>query len=215
MNGIEILGYAASALVAVSLSMKSLARLRALNLLGAVAFALYGLALGIYPVAVVNAYIAVINLVFLLRMQPGRSEAFELLRIGGVDDAYLRRFLDFHAADIARFFPGFALERVEEPRAVFILRDLRPVGLVIGHRDDQGHLVIDLDYVIPSDRDFRCAEYFYRAWQTVFDRGITAFLSRSEVPAHRRYLRKLGFRPAPGRGENWFLRPAGRAPAET
>lgn len=208
MNWIEIVGYAASLLVAVSLSMKSLARLRALNLCGSVAFTAYGLLLGIYPVAAVNAYIAVINVVFLLRMQPGHSEAFELLRIRRPDNAYLRRFLDFHARDIAGFFPDFAVPEEGEMRAVFILRDLQPVGLVVGHRDDRGFLVVDLDYVIPSHRDFRCAEYFYRAWREVLDDGIAGFVSRSEVPAHRAYLRKLGFRPAPERGPDWYLRPA-------
>ncbi|PJA77051.1 hypothetical protein CO151_00945 [bacterium CG_4_9_14_3_um_filter_65_15] len=209
MTWIEILGYAASLLVAVSLSMKSLARLRALNLLGSVAFAVYGLVLGVYPVMVVNAYIAVINVVFLMRMQPGHSEAFSLLAIGRADNGYLRRFLEFHARDIARYFPDFDPDRLAAPRVVFILRDMLPVGLVIGHRDDQRNLIVDLDYVIPSHRDFRCAEYFYRAWRSVMDDdGIEGFLTRSEVDAHRRYLKKLNFQPARDIGEHWYLRPA-------
>lgn len=209
MTWIEIIGYAASLLVAVSLSMKSLARLRALNLLGSLAFSVYGLVLGIYPVMVVNAYIAVINVVFLLRMQPGRSEAFSLLAIGRADNGYLRRFLEFHAADIARFFPDFDPDRLVASRVVFILRDMLPVGLVMGHRDDRWNLVVDLDYVIPSHRDFRCAEYFYRAWRTVMDDdGIEGFLAHSEVDAHSNYLKKLNFQPAPDIGEHWYLRPA-------
>lgn len=209
MTWIEILGYAASLLVAASLSMKSVARLRALNLLGALAFALYGLLLHVYPVMVVNAYIAVINIVFLLKMQPGRSEAFELLTIDNPDNRYLRRFLEFHADDIARFFPDFRLEEIREPRIVIILRDMLPVGLVIGHLEADGIFTVDLDYVIPSHRDFRCAEYFYRSWREVLDRGdVSSFRARAAVPAHRNYLRKLGFRPEEGAGEGWYARPA-------
>ncbi len=209
MTWIEILGYAASLLVAASLSMKSVARLRFLNLLGAVAFALYGLLLKVYPVMVVNAYIALVNIVFLLKMQPGRSEAFELLTISSPDNRYLRRFLEFHADDIARFFPGFDLDQIVQPRLIFILRDMLPVGLVIGHSAPDGTFTVDLDYVIPSHRDFRCAEYFYRSWRSVIDdQGIRTFRARSEVPAHLKYLRKLGFCPEAGDDKGWFARPA-------
>ncbi len=210
MTWIEILGYAASLLVALSLSMKSVARLRALNLLGALVFAVYGWLLDVYPVMVVNAYIAVINIVFLLKMQPGRSEAFELLAIASPDNRYLRRFLDFHAGDIRRFFPRFSLDELSDPVVVFILRDMLPVGLVIGRHTGQGTFTVDLDYVIPSHRDFRCAEYFYRSWQTVLDRAeVVRFLARAEVEVHRKYLRKMGFKPAEGEAPGWYERPAG------
>ena len=69
MSGIDILGYVASLLVAVSLSMGSIARMRFVNLLGAVAFSGYGWLAGAYPVMAVNAYVVVINVVFLLKMQ--------------------------------------------------------------------------------------------------------------------------------------------------
>jgi hypothetical protein len=209
MNWTEILGYTASVLVAVSLTMSSLARLRALNLFGALAFALYGWLVGAYPVLAVNGFIAVVNIVYLARMRPGRSEAFELLAIQRPDNRYLKRFLEFHAADIGRIFPGFDLARVEDPLVVFILRDMRPVGLVICRRSGPEDLVVELDYVIPSHRDFRCAEYFYRAWSSVIScTGVCRFLAHSEVPRHVKYLRRLGFGPAADLDEAWLSRPA-------
>ncbi len=207
MSWVEILGYLASALVALSLSMKSLARLRALNLVGALTFAVYGGLLGIYPVLAVNGYIAVINIIFLLKMQPGRSEAFELLAIGSPENSYLRRFLEFHAEDIDRFFPGFDLDRQEAPAVVFILRDMLPVGLVVCRRRDAETLTVVLDYVVPSYRDFRCAEYFYRSWPRVINQeGVRRFLAQTEVTAHRKYLRKLGFTPAEDEGKGCYVR---------
>ena len=47
----EMVGYAGSVLVAVSLMMKSLLRLRLINLVGAFFFTLYGLLSGAYAVA--------------------------------------------------------------------------------------------------------------------------------------------------------------------
>ncbi len=117
MNWVEILGYVASVLVAVSLTMNSLARLRALNLLGASLFAAYGWLVGAYPVLVVNGFIAVINVIYLAKMQPGRSEAFELLALRRLDNRYVQRFLEFHREDIARFFPDFKVEALTQPAA--------------------------------------------------------------------------------------------------
>ncbi len=69
MSGVEILGYAASVLVAVSLMMGSMVRLRWINLAGALLFAVYGYILGAYPVLVVNVFIAGVNLFYLWRLR--------------------------------------------------------------------------------------------------------------------------------------------------
>jgi hypothetical protein len=61
----EMLGYLASVFVAVSLTMRSLPRLRVINLIGALLFTAYGLIISAYPVAVVNAFIAVVNIYYL------------------------------------------------------------------------------------------------------------------------------------------------------
>ena len=42
----EIIGYAASLLVALSLTMKSLQKLRIINMIGAIVFIVYGLLIG-------------------------------------------------------------------------------------------------------------------------------------------------------------------------
>lgn len=209
MNWVEILGYVASGLVAVSLMMSSLARLRALNLLGATLFAAYGWLVDAYPVLAVNGFIAVVNVVYLLRMQPGRSVAFELLALRRLDNRYVQRFLEFHGADIARFFPDFRAEALANPRLVFILRDMLPVGLVICEPDDDGSLVVHLDYVVPAYRDFQCARYFYRSWSTVVDcPGALRFVARGGVDRHRSYLARVGFRPEPALGDDVYVRAA-------
>ena len=61
----EIIGYSASALVAISLMMRSIVKLRVINLIGAALFTLYGLLIGAYPVAVLNFTIVLIDLYYL------------------------------------------------------------------------------------------------------------------------------------------------------
>lgn len=61
----EMLGYLASVFVAVSLMMRSLKKLRVINLIGSLLFTAYGLIIGAYPVAVVNAFIVLVNIYYL------------------------------------------------------------------------------------------------------------------------------------------------------
>ena len=127
----EIIGYLASALVAVSLTMSSILKLRLINLAGAVAFTAYGLLIHAYPVAAVNAVIVAVNLWYLARIL-GEKEYFKLLEVH-LDEIYVRGFLDFHAEEIRRFVPGFSLEATKGALAFFVLRDMVPAGLFVGH----------------------------------------------------------------------------------
>ena len=75
-NVYELLGYSASVLVAVSLMMRSVVKLRTINLVGAVLFTIYGLLIGAFPVAFLNGFIVVVNLYYLQQMvRDGRSRA--------------------------------------------------------------------------------------------------------------------------------------------
>ena len=76
----EIIGYIASALVAVSLMMSSILKLRVINLVGAALFTLYGLLIGAYPVAVMNLFIVLIDLYYLHEMVSLR-EHFTLFEV--------------------------------------------------------------------------------------------------------------------------------------
>jgi hypothetical protein len=61
----ETLGYLASIFVAVSLMMRSLTKLRVINLVGALLFTAYGLIIAAYPVAAVNGFTVLVNLYYL------------------------------------------------------------------------------------------------------------------------------------------------------
>ncbi|WP_082041506.1 hypothetical protein [Vibrio jasicida] len=64
MNVVEITGYAASTMVALSLTMKNIVSLRVLNLIGCSLFAIYGVI-----VTVTNSFITCINVYYLWKIQ--------------------------------------------------------------------------------------------------------------------------------------------------
>ncbi|WP_038176642.1 MULTISPECIES: YgjV family protein [Vibrio] len=69
MDMVEILGYAASIMVAISLTMKDIVKLRVLNFIGCALFTAYGLMIDAWPVVVTNGFIACVNVYFLAKMQ--------------------------------------------------------------------------------------------------------------------------------------------------
>lgn len=68
MDYIEIFGFMASVVVAVSLMMKNIVHLRITNMIGCAMFSTYGFIIGSLPVALMNAFIAVINIYYLTKM---------------------------------------------------------------------------------------------------------------------------------------------------
>ncbi|WP_117234135.1 YgjV family protein [Vibrio maerlii] len=73
-NFVEILGYAASIMVAISLTMKDIVKLRILNFIGCGLFSAYGLMIDSWPVVVTNTFIACVNVYFLLKMQQEKKQ---------------------------------------------------------------------------------------------------------------------------------------------
>jgi hypothetical protein len=193
MNPVELLGYAASVLVAISLLMSSILRLRVINLVGAVCFTAYGLLIHAYPVAAVNFVIVLINLYRLYEIFSAR-EFFRLLEVRS-DSPYLAEFLRFHGEDIGRFLPGFASGPREGQVVFFVLRNMIPAGLFLGRPAPDGVLAVDLDYVIPGYRDFKVADFVFREnADLLLERGVRAVTSPPGSAEHEAYLRRVGFR---------------------
>ncbi len=77
MDLIEIIGYVASVLIAVSLTMTNVVRLRIINLIGCLLFSFYGFVIDALPVALMNAFCAGINAYNLIKLarQPADAQA--------------------------------------------------------------------------------------------------------------------------------------------
>lgn len=202
----EIIGYVASALVAISLMMTSILRLRIINLVGAVFFTLYGLLIGSIPVAAVNVFIVGINLYYLYRIF-GTKEYFRLLEVDN-HSKYLRYFLTFHQDEIRRFLPSFAYRPTREQLTFFVLRDLVPAGLFIGEREGEDTLRVILDFVIPGYRDFKIGSFVFSEQAEFFRRrGIERIISDGGTKEHAQYLRRMGFVPIdPARPASEYVR---------
>ncbi len=188
----EIIGYIASVLVAISLMMSSILRLRVINLIGAACFTVYGLLIGAYPVAVVNFIIVLIDLYYLYEIFAAK-EYFVLLEVPN-DSVYLKYFLSFYNQEIKRFFPGFSYTSSEQQLAFFVLRNLVSAGLFIGEIRDKDSLFVKLDFVIPGYRDFKIDQFVYSEKAEFFkEKGFQKIYAEPGDKKHEDYLRRRGF----------------------
>lgn len=201
----ELLGYLASLLIAISLLMRFVFRLRLINLVGAVCFFVYGLLIAAYPIAAVNAVIIGINLYYLREMRQAENY-FTILQTEH-DSAYLHQFLDYYREDIGRFFPSFGYSPTEQDLVWFILRDLVPVGLFIAEPKDSGRLFVHLDYVIPGYRDLQPGRFLYQQAERFREQEITHIETMPETEEQRNYVERMGFESeASERGEEVYRR---------
>lgn len=193
----ELIGYAASVLVAVGLMMTSVLRLRILSLTGSFVFIVYAVLIDAIPIVVTNVFIAGINIYFIRKLLR-RHDTFSLLEVGA-ESAYLLEFLSFHADDIAAFMPEFVYEPRDGQLRVFVLRDLVPAGLLVG--DVVGDtLHIDLDYATKGYRDLQIARFLFGPQVHIFvDNGIRRLVTDAGTPAHEAYLQRTGYEAVDGR----------------
>ncbi len=206
MNWIEMFGYAASLLVAVSMSMKSLVKLRTLGMIGSGMFSIYGLLIHSIPVFALNGFIASTHFYRLMQIRL-KKEYFEIMRVPDVDTPFLKRFVRFYKDDIHRFFPDFSLEKLHNPLIFFLFRNMVPAGLFIAEPRGRETLEIVLDYVTPDFRDMKSAHFVFGRGKKIFgSKGFRRYRARAYVREHEKYLKKLGFRPVSINNEVYYER---------
>jgi hypothetical protein len=205
MPVLEIIGWVGSALVVVSLMQARVLRFRWMNFAGSVIAAAYNAVVGIWPFAVMNAVIAVIDAYWLWRLTRERHDAdvYQVVPVGA-GDHYLRHVLGVHADDIARYYPSFVLPGVgtaAEPArwAYLVLRGDETVGVVVVRDAGAGVGEVELDYVTPRFRDFTPGEFVYRRSGVFAGTGLRSLVVADDARDTQAYLERVGFRQLEGR----------------
>jgi hypothetical protein len=187
------IGYAASAVIALSMTMNSIVKFRWINLVGASTFATYGFLIGAFPVMFLNGFIVSVDIYYLIRIYT-KTQLFDTLEVRG-DNKYLLKFLEFHKNEIEQFFPGFIYKPEMNTISFFVLRNMAVAGIFLAHREEGNVLKVGLDYVVPEYRDYKNGKYVYDHLKDHFkELGFEKILGYGGTPKHTKYLRKLGFK---------------------
>lgn len=188
---VEWFGYVASVVVAVSLTMSSIVKLRWYNLAGAAMFSAYGFIIGALPVGFLNAFIVAADIYYIVKMYREKDE-FRIMGLSG-DSEYLAYFLDCHKADIERFFPKFNFDMRDGRTAFYLVKNSVPIGLLVGRPQGSGGFRIELDYVGPKYRDFKMGRFVYDGSGFFHQQGYKQLISDVTGGSHDAYLMKMGF----------------------
>ncbi len=183
-------GYLASVVTAISLLMSRPLRLRWLNLAGSALFAIYGVLIQAYPVAVFNGLIVFIDAYYIYKIYSSSSK-FSTILVQPTDGV-LGVFIENYANDMGNFFPGYKESFGKHNFVAIQMRDMEVCGVVAGNRVGD-ELTIDIDYTSPTNRDYKPGSYLYRQSSFLKDNGITKLWASPKTQVHQDYLVKMGF----------------------
>jgi GNAT superfamily N-acetyltransferase len=188
----EWLGYLASTIVLISLLMSSVKKLRWINLIGSLTFAVYGFLIGAIPVGVMNTGIVIINCYYLFQMYT-KNDYFSMI-VFESEERYFDYFIKFYQENIKKFI--LIDEDFNNPKLfkLFVLRNTVPAGIFVGKKISDDTMEVLIDYVTPQYRDFKIGKYLYEAEKDIFlSKGINKLTSHPGTVKHQRYLERMGF----------------------
>jgi hypothetical protein len=142
-----------------------------------------------------------------LGLMAGKKDYFGLMPVASADETLLKGFIDYYHEDILKFFPEFTLKGIPQPKCVFTLRNLNPVGLFVCEPKGKDAVIIHLDYVVPEYRDLRNARYLYSAQAGIFkEQAFKEFRVKPGSERFASYVEALGFKKDPA-AAGWYLKP--------
>ncbi|MEO5501892.1 MAG: hypothetical protein ABIR31_10670 [Ginsengibacter sp.] len=157
---IEIIGYVASVLLAISLIVNNDLKFRWINAGGCLFFIIYGIFINAFPIIITNAFLLAINIFYLFKIY-NSHEDFELIEFQG-SERLVKKFLSFYSKDIHEYFPEFKHEIKEEQINFVVLRDLVIANIFIAQLQQNGTAIIRLNYTVPKYRDYKVGTFIFK-----------------------------------------------------
>jgi hypothetical protein len=202
MSLLEAFGYFASILIALSIMMSNIRRLRLLNMLGAAAFSAYGYFIDAYPVFILNGWVAIVNAYYLIRIFYVQDK-FDLIRLQSIHTPLFSLLKEQYGEDVRELCRGFQWQQLDNAVVLLIFRNMKPVGFFAYQAlDTQGKAEVLLDYIIPEDRDFKAAQFLFTKHNSQLSQeGIKHLVVQASDKAHEHYLNRIGFSQVDNRFE--------------
>lgn len=193
MDFIQVLGYAASFIIFISLTMKSIVKLRILNAVGCVVFVIFALKTNSLPAVVMNIGIVLIDIYYLYAIVRTK-DTFEIVEVHK-DNDIVRYFFEKNKEEMTALFGEDALSSGDS--AAFFFRNNDIAGLLaysIQGTGTERRALITADFVVPKYRDLAIGRRFFvedvSFWK---ERGCSSLASKNASNVHVSYLKRLGF----------------------
>ena len=191
---IELVGYIASVLLAISLLVTNDLQFRWLNTGGCFAFIAYGGLIGAFPIILTNAILLFINLFYLIKIYR-TEEAFDFLEFK-YGDEMIRKFMSFHQNDINNYFPEFGIDEQGNDVSFAVLRDLVIANIFVAQLSNDGTAAVKINYTVPKYRDYKVGRFiFEKERKYLISKGVKqVFYNKVFNMQHERFLKRMGFK---------------------
>ncbi|MEG0068716.1 hypothetical protein [Cetobacterium sp.] len=190
MNLIEFFGIIASVVIFISLAMTSIIKLRWVNTLGCLLFAIYGIMIHSIATTFLNLGIAVLNLYYLKKLYLTKED-FKLV-LADKESEYFKFFLHQNYNDLEYFFSKISFDDMD--KIYYLIRNNSTVG-IIGWNENHKEITIQVDYVIDKFRDFKFGKYLFIHNISFFKNlGYNKIIQIAPTKAHQDYVEKIGFK---------------------
>lgn len=191
----EIIGWAGSVLVVLSLMVPSVRRFRILNLTGSFIATVYNVYFEIWPYAAMNGAIVLINVYWLWRLHQEGSSQERGYSVVPADsrDAVVKRFLTRNGTAITAAYPHFDARQLEGAYTHLVMHEEEVIGLFAVQARSGGIGDVVLDFVTERFRDLTPGHYIYTNSFLFARLGISSLEVLSESTADTSYFKKQGF----------------------
>ena len=197
MNGyIDLLGYVASFIILVSLTMKSIVKLRWINAAGSLLFVAFAVLTRSWPTVVMNVGIIAIDMLFVMSLSRKAGD-YRLVKAER-GSAWLEFFYETNRVEIDGIFGPDAF--ADAKSFSYFVCNGEIAGLFAWKEISPTECQILIDFVAPRFRDTKIGRYFFDKHISAFrEKGYARFLYKDVGPKHWKYLEKIGFsRESPG-----------------
>jgi hypothetical protein len=187
---IDLLGYIASFIILVSLTMKSIVKLRWINAAGSFLFVIFAWITRSSPTVVMNLGIIAIDLWYVFAISRKKSDYHLVKAERG--SAWLDFFYTKNKVEIDAIFGLDAF--LDARNFSYFVCDDEIVGLFAWKEISPTECRILIDFVTPRFRDTKIGTYFFDKNLSFFKaKGYSRFTYGQVSSKHWKYLKKIGF----------------------
>lgn len=187
---IETLGYLASFIILVSLTMKSIVKLRWINAFGSFLFVIFAVLTKSIPTVFMNCGIVIIDLWYVFKIIRIRTD-YRMVTAER-NSAFLFFFYEKYRDEIESIFGESAFSSATG-FAWFVVNN-EIAGLFAWKENSVTECRILIDFVTEKYRDTKVGQYFFEdKLEELLEKGFKEFTYLNVKKPHWKYLRKIGF----------------------
>lgn len=187
VNGfLELIGYAGTLLIIVSMMMTSMIKLRIINSLGCILSLVFAISIINTPVIILNGALLIINIYQIIKHYT-TNKSYEIIN-ADIDGFTLKHFVHKYEGIISTENPSFKENLKKANYAKVVFSNDEVVSMIVGKQNgDKLDIYLDL-----MDINEKSIKLFKTVFNYIKNTGINEIKIAHKCPQYNKYYEKLG-----------------------